>query len=76
MGRKRLVWSALLILSGLLQGCCNILSDRRMAEISVGIKESGYISKSMNPEENAIHNVSIFVFDSAGMLVKSIWSVF
>ena len=74
MGRKRLVWSALLILSGLLQGCCNILSDRRMAEISVGIKESGYISKSMNPEENAIHNVSIFVFDSAGMLVKSIWS--
>lgn len=74
MGRKRLVWSALLILSGLLQGCCSILSDRRMVEISVGIKESGYISKSMNPEENAIHNVSIFVFDSAGMLVKSIWS--
>ena len=61
MGRKRLVWSVLLILSGLLQGCCNILSDRRMAEISVGIKESGYISKSMNPKKMP-YTMSAFLF--------------
>ena len=73
MERKRLVRCTVLILIWLMYGCSNNLSDRETAEVRIGFNNTGFICRSMDPAEDRINDVSIFIHDSNGVLEKSIW---
>lgn len=73
MERKRLVRCTVLILIWLMYGCSNNLSDRETAEVRIGFNNTGFICRSMDPAEDRINDVSIFIYDSNGVLEKSIW---
>ncbi len=73
MEGKRLVRSAFLTFICILGSCNGGISEEYKAEVHIDFKNNGFVSKAMDPHENAIHDASILVFDGNGMLEKSIW---
>lgn len=73
MERKRLVRHTLLMILPALVSCNDIIREKNDIEVNIAFIDTDFSSKALDPDENRVNNAGIFIFDSNGMLEKSIW---
>ncbi len=76
MDRKRRILSrflSLLISASLICGCLNTEHSESTADVRITIGDTSMITRADMPDEDKISDISLMIFDTYGMLEKSIY---
>lgn len=73
MGRKRRIFSTLLISSAMC-GCMTDKTERlEKTALTIGISEYGYGSKAINPNEDFVKDINFLIYNEDGYLEEHAW---
>lgn len=73
MGRKGRIFSTVLTLAGSYLCSCDINGPEEDVNVRICIDGGEFLSKAMDPDENAVNDLSILVFDENGDAEDCIW---
>lgn len=73
MGRERRIWSTLLTYVWIVCGCMTDTEVQQFAEVQVKISGTGFTTRAADPDETAVNDLNVYVFDSRGIMEEQIW---
>lgn len=77
MGGERRIWSKILTCACscacIICSCSEETEPQKLAEVQLSISGTDFMTRAADPDEDAVRDLNIYIFDSRGIIEEQIW---